>query len=137
MAALYRTFRQEPPFEGIRLRLLPQDALSFTAKVYRALGGERMSMPVWGEMGEAERKVYEKRRRRERARASLATKAIDYMQISESLGRSPSFKEFTRSVSLSGFDYVTREILGQQASEAYRDYARIVDEVAQSAQAQE
>lgn len=137
MAMLYRTFRQKPPFNGIRSRLLPQDALSFIAKVYRMLGGKRMVAPVWGEMGEAERMAYEKTRRRERARASLATKAIDYMQLSEALGRSPSFKEFTRSVSLSGFDYAMREILDQEASEAYRAYARIIEEVAHSARAWE
>ncbi len=122
VAALYRAFGERSPVTQVRVRVVPEDAEGFVARVYAALGGVEVGPPPKG-FDQAAREEHTRKISENHNRAELANKALEYLRLEEALGRSPTLKEFGKG----GSEHRAAEAgLGVEAEAAFTRYERII-----------
>ena len=126
MGAFYRAFGEKSPVTPQRVCLMPVDRESFVAAVYNALGGTREQWnPYISDEKEAE--AHRGRMDANRARASLAHIALEYVQLEEALDRKPDLKDLGRGK----FEH-RAWVFGDDSEEAWRSYAVVIAEARHS-----
>lgn len=119
VSALFRAFGEKSPVSVERVREIPEDVHSFAEAFYRTLGGTNERFNRFLSSLE-ERDVNLERVQRNSKASNVTNLALEYLQLQEALGRSPTLKELGRSK----FERKAGDLLGADVEGAYASFER-------------